>query len=82
MTNPQTQGYLENPYLDDEPYLGGTAQHSFGMETRLLIVDKQKPIGMEIRNVISDYQKPVAMELSRSIVDYQKPIGIEVLAGL
>lgn len=82
MTNPQTQGYLENPYLDEEPYLGGTAQHSFGMETKLLIVDRQKPVAMEVRNVIADYQKSVAMEVSRSIVDYPKPIGIEVLAGL
>jgi len=80
MTNPTIQGYLENPYLEDN-YLAGTAQWAFGQQVKMIIKQADSK-GMQTKRVIADSINSIGMELSRTIADRPKAIGMEMVAGL
>lgn len=80
MTNPVTQGYLENPYLEGN-YLAGTAQFAFGQQVKMMIT-KSESYGMQAQKVIKDEISSLGMEVSRSIANRPKAFGMEMIGGL
>ena len=80
MTNPTIKGYLENPYLNQEPYLGGSVTDYFGMEINRVILN-QKPMANQSKlNINKNYA--TGMEVSRTIYEHKLPLGAEVLRQL
>jgi hypothetical protein len=80
MTNPVTQGYLENPYLEGN-YLAGTAQFAFGQQVKMVIT-KSESYGMQAQKIIKDEINSLGMEVSRSIANRPKAFGMEMIGGL
>ena len=76
MPNPSFLGYLDAPYLDD-PYLGGTGFHAWGMEVNL-VIDSTKVAAMEVLRNVVDFTAPFGSEVQRNISDALMPIGSEV----
>lgn len=86
-------GYLEKPYLSEDPYLSGQIAGAMGFQANL-IIETQDQLGMQANGIIDD-DNPVGMEAfgfigttvglgfqANAIIDFTNPVAMQAVGNI